>query len=225
VRAHWGIENRLHWVLDVVFPDDLASLRTGYRSENMALASHMATNLPHSANPSPASETAASSPAGTSRTATPSSEVPREAIHPIDLDRARSDFARPALTRHETKRGKMTDMQGNGGDGSLTGGAQAQIDKVRENVQGLMNSPRAGEALDRLRAVRDQASQKLRDIGQQSGQWTQAAQNRAGAMARRLREQSGVAVDSVSRQVEQNPLTSIGIAFAVGFACAALIRR
>ena len=30
VRAHWGIENRLHWVLDVVFHDDLARLRTGF---------------------------------------------------------------------------------------------------------------------------------------------------------------------------------------------------
>jgi len=29
VRAHWGIENRLHWVLDVVFHDDLMRLRTG----------------------------------------------------------------------------------------------------------------------------------------------------------------------------------------------------
>jgi hypothetical protein len=29
VRDHWGIENRLHWVLDVVFHDDLARLRTG----------------------------------------------------------------------------------------------------------------------------------------------------------------------------------------------------
>ncbi len=29
VRAHWGVENRLHWVLDVVFHDDLARLRTG----------------------------------------------------------------------------------------------------------------------------------------------------------------------------------------------------
>ena len=28
VRAHWGIENRLHWVLDVVFHDDLMRLRT-----------------------------------------------------------------------------------------------------------------------------------------------------------------------------------------------------
>ena len=26
VRAHWGIENRLHWVMDVVFHDDLMRL-------------------------------------------------------------------------------------------------------------------------------------------------------------------------------------------------------
>ena len=27
VRGHWGIENRLHWVPDVVFDEDLARLR------------------------------------------------------------------------------------------------------------------------------------------------------------------------------------------------------
>jgi predicted transposase YbfD/YdcC len=37
VRGHWGIENRLHWVLDVVFHDDLARLRTGYGPQNMAV--------------------------------------------------------------------------------------------------------------------------------------------------------------------------------------------
>src|SRR4051794_29558866 len=38
VRAHWwGIENRLHWVLDVVFKDDLARLRTGHGPANMAV--------------------------------------------------------------------------------------------------------------------------------------------------------------------------------------------
>jgi predicted transposase YbfD/YdcC len=45
VRAHWGIENRLHWVLDVVFHDDLARLRSGFGPENMALVRHMAMNL------------------------------------------------------------------------------------------------------------------------------------------------------------------------------------
>ena len=45
IRAHWGIENRLHWVLDVVFHDDLARLRTGAGPQNMAVVKHMAMNL------------------------------------------------------------------------------------------------------------------------------------------------------------------------------------
>lgn len=45
VRAHWGIENRLHWVLDVVFHDDLARLRSGHGPHNMALVKHIAMNL------------------------------------------------------------------------------------------------------------------------------------------------------------------------------------
>lgn len=45
VRAHWGIENRLHWVLDVVFHDDLARLRSRNGPQNMAVVKHMALNL------------------------------------------------------------------------------------------------------------------------------------------------------------------------------------
>jgi predicted transposase YbfD/YdcC len=44
-RAHWGVENRLHWVLDVVFHDDLARLRSGHGPQNMAIVKHMALNL------------------------------------------------------------------------------------------------------------------------------------------------------------------------------------
>ena len=49
VRAHWGIENRLHWVLDVVFHDDLMRLRTDNGPRNMATVKHMAMNLLRSA--------------------------------------------------------------------------------------------------------------------------------------------------------------------------------
>jgi predicted transposase YbfD/YdcC len=45
VRAHWGIENRLHWVLDVVFHDDLSRLRKGHGATNMAVVRHFALNL------------------------------------------------------------------------------------------------------------------------------------------------------------------------------------
>jgi predicted transposase YbfD/YdcC len=45
VRSHWGIENRLHWVLDVVFHDDLARLRTANGPHSMAVIKHIAMNL------------------------------------------------------------------------------------------------------------------------------------------------------------------------------------
>lgn len=45
VRGHWGIENRLHWVLDVVFNEDQARLRTGRGAKNMAVVRHFAINL------------------------------------------------------------------------------------------------------------------------------------------------------------------------------------
>jgi predicted transposase YbfD/YdcC len=51
VRAHWGIENRLHWTLDVVFRDDLARLRSGHGPENMAVVKHMALSLLQQAKP------------------------------------------------------------------------------------------------------------------------------------------------------------------------------
>jgi len=51
VRGHWGIENRLHWVLDVVFREDLARLRSGNAPANMAIVRHAALNLLSGAKP------------------------------------------------------------------------------------------------------------------------------------------------------------------------------
>jgi predicted transposase YbfD/YdcC len=45
VRCHWNIENQLHWVLDVVFHEDLNRLRSGAGPQNMATIRHMAMNL------------------------------------------------------------------------------------------------------------------------------------------------------------------------------------
>lgn len=45
VRGHWRIENSLHWVLDVVFHDDLSRLRKGHGARNMAVVRHFAINL------------------------------------------------------------------------------------------------------------------------------------------------------------------------------------
>jgi predicted transposase YbfD/YdcC len=44
-RSHWGIENRLHWRLDVSLNEDQARNRTGNGPENLAVLRHMALNL------------------------------------------------------------------------------------------------------------------------------------------------------------------------------------
>jgi predicted transposase YbfD/YdcC len=45
VRAHWGIENKVHWVLDVAFQEDLSRIRAGNAAHNFALLRHIALNL------------------------------------------------------------------------------------------------------------------------------------------------------------------------------------
>ena len=44
-RKHWGIENELHWVLDVVFREDDCRVRAGNAAENFAVMRHLALNL------------------------------------------------------------------------------------------------------------------------------------------------------------------------------------
>jgi hypothetical protein len=45
VRSHWAIENRLHWVLDMVFRDDECRVRTDHAPANFCTIKHMAQNL------------------------------------------------------------------------------------------------------------------------------------------------------------------------------------
>jgi predicted transposase YbfD/YdcC len=45
VRAHWGIENNLHWVLDYAFEEDNQRTRLGNSAANMAIFRHIALNL------------------------------------------------------------------------------------------------------------------------------------------------------------------------------------
>ena len=45
VRSHWGIENQLHWVLDVAFREDENRAHVGHSAENLALIRKLALNL------------------------------------------------------------------------------------------------------------------------------------------------------------------------------------
>ena len=45
VRGHWGIENQLHWILDVGFREDQSRATQGYCAENLAVIRHLAVNL------------------------------------------------------------------------------------------------------------------------------------------------------------------------------------
>lgn len=45
VRAHWLVENQLHWVLDVVFDEDDARSRKDYGPENLAVLRRLALNI------------------------------------------------------------------------------------------------------------------------------------------------------------------------------------
>lgn len=45
IRGHWGIENGLHWVMDMVFRDDECRIRKKNAPANFATVKHMASNL------------------------------------------------------------------------------------------------------------------------------------------------------------------------------------
>ena len=44
-RGHWGVENPLHWTLDVTFSEDNNRARTGHAAENLAALRRLALNM------------------------------------------------------------------------------------------------------------------------------------------------------------------------------------
>ncbi|WP_442947545.1 ISAs1 family transposase [Nostoc sp.] len=45
IRGHWGIENRLHWVKDVVFDEDNLTIRTRNAPVNLSIVRLLALNI------------------------------------------------------------------------------------------------------------------------------------------------------------------------------------
>ena len=45
IRSHWGIENKLHWTLDVAFREDQSKKRAGEAAQNFSLMTKIALNL------------------------------------------------------------------------------------------------------------------------------------------------------------------------------------
>ena len=83
IRAHWAIENSLHWVMDMVFRDDECRVRTDNAPANFATCRHIAYNLTRKAPGKDSSASAAKPPAGTTNISPASS--PRDFLHPIPL--------------------------------------------------------------------------------------------------------------------------------------------
>jgi len=44
-RGHWHIENRLHWIRDVVYGEDKCQVRSGHGPQNLAALRNAAINL------------------------------------------------------------------------------------------------------------------------------------------------------------------------------------
>ena len=89
VRGHWGIENQLHWIRDVVFDEDRHQLRTRNGPEIMAALRNLAISL---------IQLTYSTQTAIASTTRPLSRHPKQAIKPLTQPTAQTDFADP-LTR------------------------------------------------------------------------------------------------------------------------------
>ena len=45
IRQHWGIENKLHWVLDVNFKEDMSRVRKNNAPQNFSIVRRIALNI------------------------------------------------------------------------------------------------------------------------------------------------------------------------------------
>lgn len=45
IRHHWGIENKLHWSLDMTYGEDASSKRTGFSAQNFSIINKIVLNI------------------------------------------------------------------------------------------------------------------------------------------------------------------------------------
>jgi predicted transposase YbfD/YdcC len=83
IRAHWAIENSLHWVMDMVFRDDECRVRTDNAPANFATCRHIAYNLTGNA-PARIPSASGTKPQGRTTSISPASSS-RDGLHPIPL--------------------------------------------------------------------------------------------------------------------------------------------
>jgi predicted transposase YbfD/YdcC len=75
VRAHWSVENNLHWVLDVTFREDACRVRKNHSARNLATIRRAVLNSCAASPPKARSSASASRPPSTQPSAQPSSQV------------------------------------------------------------------------------------------------------------------------------------------------------
>jgi hypothetical protein len=83
----------------------------------------------------------------------------------------------------------------------------------------------ANEAASGLRAAIGEASRTLHALARAGKERARDAEARAVEVGKELRGHGERAAGGVARQVKENPLASLVVAFALGFLCAALVRR
>jgi hypothetical protein len=105
------------------------------------------------------------------------------------------------------------DAETRGGNGAAVGDAVSYT--VRQ----------ATEALEGLRGAIEQASTTMRELTRAGGELAGGAQVRTRDIAGQVRSQGQRAAGTVAHQVETYPLTSLLLAFGVGYCIGALTRR
>src|SRR5207302_10175897 len=124
--------------------------------------------------------------------------------------------------RDQLRRQAMADKQESGGRSIVS---DPNVGRTNGgDSSGAALGQQASQALEGLRSVIEQASQVLRNLTQAGSEWVQNT-DRAREMAQGLRTQGEQAVGTVSRQVEQNPMMSLAVAFAMGYLLATMTRR